>query len=52
MNKIGTGFDWHTLIPALVALIGITAGTLYQKRYCAHFDWRTGAVAQFCRPPC
>ena len=47
MNKIGTGFDWHALISALIALLGITAGTLYQKRYCAHFDWRTGAVAQF-----
>jgi hypothetical protein len=25
----------------------ITAGTLYQKRFCAPFDWRTGAIAQF-----
>ena len=35
------------LIPALVALLGITAGTLYQKRYCAQFDLRTGSVIQF-----
>ena len=35
------------LIPALVALLGITAGTLYQKRYCARFDLRTGSVIQF-----
>jgi len=35
------------LIPALIALLGITAGTLYQKRYCAKFDLRTGSVIQF-----
>lgn len=35
------------LIPALAALLGITAGTLYQKRYCAQFDLRTGSVIQF-----
>ena len=28
----------HMLIPALAALVGITAGTLYQKRYCPRFD--------------
>ncbi|MCB1963698.1 MAG: DMT family transporter [Rhodocyclaceae bacterium] len=37
----------HMLWPALFALIGITAGTLYQKRYCPRFDLRTGAVVQF-----
>ncbi|MEY4593199.1 MAG: hypothetical protein RIR18_2094 [Pseudomonadota bacterium] len=35
------------LLPALVALVGITAGTLYQKRFCAGFDLRTGSVIQF-----
>ena len=35
------------LIPAVVALLGITAGTLYQKRFCARFDLRTGSVIQF-----
>lgn len=35
------------LVPALVALLGITAGTLYQKRFCARFDLRTGSVIQF-----
>lgn len=34
-------------LPALVALAGITAGTLYQKRFCARFDLRTGSVIQF-----
>ena len=44
------GFDaplGTMLIPALLALAGITAGTLYQKRFCPSFDLRTGAVIQF-----
>jgi drug/metabolite transporter (DMT)-like permease len=52
----GAGFDLQTFrhlvhlpgLPAvLIALLGITAGTLYQKRFCPRFDFRTGAVAQF-----
>ncbi len=35
------------LIPALIALLGITVGTLYQKKYCAKFDLRTGSIIQF-----
>jgi drug/metabolite transporter (DMT)-like permease len=35
------------LAPAVVALLGITAGTLYQKRFCPSFDLRTGSVIQF-----
>jgi drug/metabolite transporter (DMT)-like permease len=35
------------VLPALGALLGITLGTLYQKRFCPHFDWRTGTVVQF-----
>ncbi len=35
------------LVPAVVALAGITAGTLYQKRWCPAFDLRTGSVIQF-----
>ena len=35
------------LLPAVVALLGITLGTLYQKRHCAGFDLRTGSVIQF-----
>jgi len=46
-DKLGTGFGVAALVPAIVALAGITAGTLYQKRFCAAFDWRTGSVAQF-----
>jgi drug/metabolite transporter (DMT)-like permease len=30
-----------------VALFSITAGTLYQKRYCSSFDLRAGSVIQF-----
>ncbi len=30
-----------------VALLGITAGTLYQKRHGAHVDLRTGSLIQF-----
>jgi drug/metabolite transporter (DMT)-like permease len=47
MNKVGSWFALQALVPAVVALLGITAGTLYQKRFCPRFDWRTGAVAQF-----
>jgi drug/metabolite transporter (DMT)-like permease len=31
----------------LVALGGITFGTMYQKRFCGPFDLRTGSVIQF-----
>lgn len=46
-GKTGTGFGAAALVPACVALVGITAGTIWQKRACPSFDWRTGAVAQF-----
>lgn len=46
-GKIGAGFGAEALWPAIAALMGITAGTLYQKRFCPPFDWRTGAIAQF-----
>jgi len=46
-GKLGEGALGPMLIPALIALLGITAGTLYQKRFCAKFDLRTGSVIQF-----
>jgi drug/metabolite transporter (DMT)-like permease len=46
-GKFGDAPLGPMLIPALVALLGITAGTLYQKRYCAKLDLRTGSVIQF-----
>lgn len=46
-GKLGQGYPINALIPVLVALLGITLGTLYQKRLCPRFDLRTGAIAQF-----
>lgn len=46
-NKLGAEFGAQALLPAVTALLAITAGTLYQKKFCPAFDWRTGAVAQF-----
>lgn len=46
-DRLAGGFGLAGLSPALFALVAITAGTLYQKRYCPSFDWRTGAVVQF-----
>jgi drug/metabolite transporter (DMT)-like permease len=40
-------FNAIGLASAGVALMGITAGTLYQKRFCAHMDLRTGGVIQY-----
>lgn len=34
-------------IACVAALAGITIGTLYQKRFCADMDLRTGSVVQF-----
>ncbi|KAA5605079.1 DMT family transporter [Roseospira marina] len=41
------GFGWPAVAVCLFALVGITAGTLYQKRFCNGLDPRTGAVVQF-----
>jgi len=47
-GKLGSSVPLATaLTPALLALLGITAGTLYQKRFCPAFDLRSGAVLQF-----
>jgi len=46
-NKMGTVFTWQALSLAVIALMAITFGTLYQKRWCPAFDWRTGVIAQF-----
>ena len=39
-NKVG-------VVMSLIALFGMTAGTLYQKRFCGAMDLRSGAVIQF-----
>src|SRR5271166_2480610 len=41
-RKLGLGS-----LACVAALLGITAGTLYQKRHCAGMDLRTGGVVQF-----
>lgn len=46
-HKIGLGGDATALVAVLAALVGISVGTLYQKKYCAHVDLRSGAVVQF-----
>ncbi len=47
-GKLGDGIGaLPMLVPALIALLGITVGTLYQKRFCVRFDLRTGSVIQF-----
>lgn len=39
--------NWAALGVAGIALAGITLGTLYQKRFCANMDLRTGGVIQY-----
>ena len=34
-------------IASVLSLIGITLGTLYQKRFCGHIDWRAGNLVQY-----
>ncbi len=41
------GMSAASLLLALLALASITAGMLYQKRYCPSFDARAGAAIQF-----
>ena len=47
VDGVATDALGRMLLPALAALVGITAGTLYQKRFCPRFDLRTGSVLQF-----
>ena len=44
--SLGT-FNFAAMGAAAVALFGITFGTLYQKRFCANMDLRTGGVIQY-----
>ena len=41
------GLSATPILYCVLALISITAGTMYQKRYCPQFDLRTGTVIQF-----
>jgi len=46
-HKMGSGVTLPMTVPAILALIGITLGTLWQKRYCPAFDLRTSTVVQY-----
>lgn len=47
-SKLTTdGLSPLTLGLTTMALLAITAGTLYQKRFCPEFDLRTGQIVQF-----
>jgi drug/metabolite transporter (DMT)-like permease len=46
-GRINSGFTLDGIELTLLALLGITVGTLYQKKFCSGLDWRTGAVVQF-----
>jgi drug/metabolite transporter (DMT)-like permease len=41
------GLSPAAIVFCLLALLSITAGTLYQKRFCPRFDLRTGTLIQF-----
>lgn len=41
------GLSAASLWLCVMALLSITLGTLYQKKYCPHFDLRTGTAIQF-----
>jgi drug/metabolite transporter (DMT)-like permease len=47
-NKAGgAGADWAAYACAVTALVSITTGTIYQKRFCGAQDLRTQSVVQF-----
>ena len=43
---VGAG-SWLGWIATFVSLLGITVGTLYQKRYGGGIDWRSGNLTQY-----
>jgi drug/metabolite transporter (DMT)-like permease len=46
-DKIGKSADMTAYLPVLVALAGITSGTLYQKKFCAAIPLVTGTLLQY-----
>ncbi|HEX4330138.1 MAG TPA: DMT family transporter [Burkholderiales bacterium] len=47
-NKVGlSGFGWEAVACTSTALVSITLGTLYQRKYCGGEDLRTQSVVQF-----
>ena len=39
--------NFTAIAAALIGLLGITFGTLYQKKFCANMDMRTGGIIQY-----
>src|SRR3974377_2143386 len=50
-NRSLMGGSWLGWTASLFSLLGITFGTLYQKRYCGDIDWRTGNLVQYVAAP-
>jgi drug/metabolite transporter (DMT)-like permease len=48
-HKVDFSGDLAGLVPITLALVAISVGTLYQKRFCAKVDLRSSAVIQFWR---
>ncbi|MEO8345947.1 MAG: DMT family transporter [Betaproteobacteria bacterium] len=46
-HKVDFAGGHNGLLPSAIALVGISVGTLYQKRHAGHVDLRSGAVIQF-----
>ena len=47
-----SGLNFAALGFAFIGLLGITLGTLYQKKFCTGMDLRTGAFIQFSATAC
>lgn len=44
---LSSGFGPHAMLMAIIALLAITLGTLYQKRFCTGINLLTGTFIQF-----
>lgn len=46
-GRLFTGFGWAAILSAVSALLGISLGTLYQKRHCTGMPLVTGTFIQY-----
>jgi len=46
-RNVTAGASFGGWIATLVSLLGITLGSLYQKKYCSQIDWRAGNFVQY-----
>lgn len=46
-RNVTAGASFGGWIATLVSLLGITLGSLYQKKYCSRIDWRSGNFIQY-----